>query len=76
VCISQWCGCPHPHADRRDIPVNPFEFIGWNIISILGIFLIIILYLTSIINRRRKNKFLHEQSREEKDRPPEDADPM
>ena len=36
-----------------------FEFLGWNVMIVGVIVLIVILYLVSLINKRRKSKFLH-----------------
>lgn len=39
-----------------------FEFFGWNVIAIGVISLIVVLYLIGLINKRRRHKFLHDQS--------------
>jgi hypothetical protein len=37
-----------------------FEFLGLNVVIVGVVVLIVILYLVSLINKRRKSKFLHE----------------
>ncbi|MBI1802996.1 MAG: hypothetical protein HYR77_00875 [Ignavibacteria bacterium] len=42
------------------------EFFRWNV-AIIGIFvLIVILYLVGLINKRRREKFLHQQAQQNK----------
>jgi Ca2+/H+ antiporter len=44
-----------------------FEFFSWNVIAIGVISLIVVLYLIGLINKRRRHKFLHDQSKEPSD---------
>lgn len=41
-----------------------FEFLGLNVIIVSTIGLIVIIYLVSLINKRRKDKFLHQEGKE------------
>ncbi len=41
-------------------------FLGINILIIAGVLLAIFIYLVSLINKRRKDKFLHKKEGEEK----------
>ena len=42
--------------------MKTFEFLGLNVIIVGAVVLLIILYLIFLINKRRKDKFLHNES--------------
>lgn len=44
---------------------NFIDFLGYNILIIAGILLAVFIYLVSLINKRRKEKFLHKKEGEE-----------
>jgi len=43
------------------------KFLGLNILIIAGLMLGIFIYLVSLINKRRREKFLHKLEKEKKD---------
>ena len=43
--------------------MRTFEFLGLNVVIVGVVVLVIILYLVFLINKRRKAKFLHEESK-------------
>ncbi len=48
--------------------MREFEFFGWNIIALGVISLIVVIYLIGLINKRRRRKFLHDQSGKARER--------
>lgn len=42
--------------------MKTFEFLGLNVIIVAAVVLLIVLYLIFLINKRRKDKFLHNES--------------
>ncbi len=41
--------------------MGPSQFFGYNVLAIGGILLAVMLYLIFLINKRRRQKFLHSQ---------------
>ncbi len=47
--------------------MDPTKFFGYNILAIGGILIVILLYLVFLINKRRRQKFLHTPKKQSKD---------
>ncbi len=47
--------------------MGPSQFFGYNILAIGGILIVVLLYLVFLINKRRREKFLHTQKRDPAD---------
>ncbi len=46
--------------------MQTFEFLGLNVVIVGGVALMVVLYLVFLINKRRKEKFLHEEPKHER----------
>lgn len=43
--------------------MNPFEFLQINVVIVAAVLLIVFVYIIFLINKRRKDEFLHRSSK-------------